>query len=195
MNAHNSISFIAMILLHCVQFQIPHLQSVLTIFYSCLFTQYFSRKDWQEWIGLSKCSVICSNVDKINNTIRKENETFKKYMQKGIEETGDMNYITFNLELITIWDWNHFLKVTLVILNWTSLATMTDRDSYRCASHGPKSQVNTRISLAFPHHFIRESQLTGRKWNTQQWVDSSFLLKLKSQLPFCTHSLYGGTLA
>lgn len=35
-------------------------------------------------------------------------------MQKGIEETGDMNDVTFSLELITIWDKNHFLKVMLV---------------------------------------------------------------------------------
>lgn len=32
-------------------------------------------------------------------------------MQKGTEETGDMNDVTFNLELITIWDWNNFLEV------------------------------------------------------------------------------------
>ena len=61
--------------------------------------------------------------------IKEENETFKKYMQKGIEETADMNDVTLNLELITIWDWNHFLKVNLVRLNFTLLATMTDRDS------------------------------------------------------------------
>ena len=34
--------------------------------------------------------------------IKEENETFKKYMQKGIEETADMNDVTLNLELITI---------------------------------------------------------------------------------------------
>lgn len=36
--------------------------------------------------------------------IKRENETFKKYMQKGNEESGDMNDVTFNLELITIWE-------------------------------------------------------------------------------------------
>jgi len=29
-----------------------------------------------------------------------------------------------NLELITIWGWNHFLKVNLVMLNFTQLATI-----------------------------------------------------------------------
>lgn len=92
-----------MILSHCAQFLIPHLQSVLTIFYSCLLTQYLSCERLTR-MNRSKCSVICPNVDKINNMIKRENETFKNYMQKAIEETGDMNDVTFSLELITIWD-------------------------------------------------------------------------------------------
>lgn len=66
----------------------------------------------------------------------------KKYMQKGIEETADMNDVTLNLELITIWDRNHFLKVNLVRLNFTLLVTMTDRNSSGWESHGLKSQKN-----------------------------------------------------
>lgn len=50
-------------------------------------------------------------------------------MQKGTKETGDMNDVTFSLELISIWDGNNFLEVSLVMPNCTSSATMTDRDS------------------------------------------------------------------
>jgi hypothetical protein len=57
-------------------------------------------------------------------------------MQKGIEEAGDMGDTSFDFKLIVIWEWSHFLKVNLVMIKYTSLATMTDEDPYVC--HGPK---------------------------------------------------------
>lgn len=147
-------------------------------------------KDWQEWIGLSKCSVICPNVDKINNMIKRENETLKKYMQKGTEETGDINDVTFNLELITIWDWNHFLKVNLEMLNCTSLATMTDMDSYGCASHGLKSQTNTRASLALLCHSINKSTKRSLSSKKQKALEYLAMIGLFLQTKITTTILY-----
>lgn len=90
-------------------------------------------------------------------------------MQKGTKETGDMNDVTFSLELISIWDGNNFLEVSLVMPNCTLSATMIDRDSYRCAPHGLRLQTNTRASLASLCHSINKStkkSLSSKKWNT-----------------------------
>lgn len=118
-------------------------------------------------MGMNRPLKMFSHMTKCrsNNMIKKENERFKKYMQKGIEKIGDMHDISSNLELITIWDWNHFLKVNLVM--WIVPRYQQWQIGIPTVVHqGHKSQTNTSTSPGFPRHSIKKS--TKRRFSSQE---------------------------
>ena len=95
---------------------------------------YFSVEDWKNWTGFSKCSAISIQVSEINKWF------------EGIEEAGDMKNKNFNFNWTFMWKWSKFQTINLILLDFTTLATVMDKDSDWCDnSHQFTNQHELRI--------------------------------------------------
>lgn len=58
--------------LHALYSILSSLPSKYLYTYLFLFVNYFSREDWQDWTGFSKCSIIDPQVSEINKLFEKK---------------------------------------------------------------------------------------------------------------------------
>lgn len=139
-------------------------------------------KDWWESIGLSKCSVICPNVDEIHNMIKRK--------IKGLNDICRGHWKNRRCAWGNFQPWiNHHLGLKSLFKSQCSdaelfLITSNDRQGFLGMCTEASNPKPTPAQSGFPtpcrqQAHQEEAQLTGRTWTPSQSMIGLLSLRTK----------------